>query len=405
MKICKAFKFRLKTNAEIEEKFRQFSGCCRFVWNKAWSINKKRIENNQPLIWYNEMCWFLTLWKKSIEYSFLKQANTQSLQQALRNLDRATKNGFDKKQPLKRMPRMKKRGRHDSFRYPQYFKLDGNRIYLPKIGWVRFFKNRPVEGTPRNITVSRKGKHWYVSIQTEMEVAEPIHPSSSIVGIDMGIARFVTLSDGSYLEPLNSFKKLEDKLAREQRKLAKKKKYSNNWHKQKARITKIHIRIADARKDYLNKDSTTISKNHAVVVLEDLRIKNMSGSAKGTSENPGKNVRAKAGLNKAILDQGWFEFRRQLEYKQLWRGGKVVAIPPKNTSRTCPECGFVSSKNRKTQSKFACECGYRNHADHVAAINILAAGQAVPACGEAALAVSTKQEPAGIRKVLLRQAA
>ena len=351
------------------------------------------------------MCWFLTLWKKSTEYSFLKKANAQSLQQTLRSLERAIKDGFDKKQALKRMPRMKKRGRHDSFRCPQKFKLDGNRVYLPKVGWVRFFKNRSAEGTPRNMTVSRKGKHWYVSIQTEMEVKEPVHTSSSIVGIDMGVARFATLSDGSYIEPLNSFKKMEDKLAKEQRKLAKKKKFSSNWRKQKARITKIHINIADARKDYLNKASNTISKNHAVVVLEDLRIKNMSGSAKGTTENPGRNVRAKTGLNKSILDQGWFEFRRQLEYKQLWRGGKVVAIPPKNTSRTCPECGLVSSKNRKTQSKFACECGYRNHADHVAAINILAAGQAVAACGEVALVASMKQEPAGIRKVLLRQAA
>jgi putative transposase len=210
----------------------------------------------------------------------------------------------------------------------------------------------------------------------------------------MGVARFATFSDGSYLGPLNSFKRIEKRLAKEQRRLARKKKFSANWQKQKAKITRLYIRIADVRNAYLHKASTTISKNHATVVLEDLRIRNMSKSAKGSKENPGKNVRAKAGLNRAILDQGWFEFRRQLEYKQHWRGGKVVAIPPQYTSQTCPACGLVSADNRKSQSKFACECGYHGHADHVAAMNILAAGHAVSACGETAQSGrSVKQEP------------
>jgi len=130
-----------------------------------------------------------------------------------------------------------------------------------------------------------------------------------------------------------------------------------------------------------------------VVVLEDLRIRNMSKSAKGDMEHPGRNVRAKSGLNKAILDQGWFEFRRQLEYKQAWRGGTVITIPPQYTSQTCPACGLVSADNRKNQSKFACECGCHGHADHIAAMNILAAGLAVSACGEMVLSgYSMKQE-------------
>ena len=108
-------------------------------------------------------------------------------------------------------------------------------------------------------------------------------------------------------------------------------KYSHNWRKQRARIAKLHERIAHIRNDFLHKTSTIISKTHAMIVLEDLSVRSMSRSARGTVNDPGRNVRAKAGLNKSILDQGWAEFRRQLEYKQTWRGGMVVAVDPRNT--------------------------------------------------------------------------
>jgi putative transposase len=199
----------------------------------------------------------------------------------------------------------------------------------------------------------------------------------------MGVKRFATLSDGSFIEPLSSFRKLEKKLAREQRKLSRKERFSKNWNKQREKVSQVHIKIADARNDFLHKVSTTISKNHAVVVLEDLRISNMSKSAKGKKDNPGRNVKAKSGLNKAILDQGWSEFRRQLEYKETWLGGKVISVPPQYTSQTCPVCGCVASENRLTQAVFFCvHCGYRENADFVAASNILAAGHAVSACGD-----------------------
>jgi len=381
MKIRKAYKYRLKAKSDQERLFRQQAGCCRFVWNTALALQKERLDAGEKVLRYVEVAKLLTGWRREEATVFLADAPIHPLQQTLKFLDLALKEAFDKKNP-KRFPRFKKKGRDtDSFRHPDCFKLDGARIFLPKIGWVRFRKSREIEGTPRNVTVSRKGEHWYVSIQTEIEVAEPVHPSASAVGIDMGVARFATLSDGSYLEPLNSFKKLEKKLAREQRKLARKVKFSANWQKQKKRITWLHIRIANARADYLHKASTAISKNHAMVVLEDLRIRNMSSSAKGSMENPGRNVRAKAGLNRAILDQGWFEFCRQLEYKELWRGGRVVAIPPHYTSQTCPDCGHVSAGNRRNQARFACQdCGFEENADLVGAMNILRAGHARIAC-------------------------
>lgn len=382
MIIRKAFRFRLKPNARVELSLAQFAGCSRFVWNKALALQKDRLENSEKLYTYGQMSGLLCQWKDSLETMFLKKVHSQPLQQTLMNLDKAIKEAFSRKS-AKRFPNFKKKGRHDSFRYPQGFKIDGNKVYLPKIGWVSFFKSREIEGTPKNVTVSRRGKHWYFSIQVEKEILNPVHPAVSVVGIDMGVKRFVTLSDGTYIEPLSSFKKLEKKLSREQRKLARKIKGSNNWEKQKRKITRIHENIADARKDFLHKTSTSISKNHAVVLLEDLRVSNMSRTAKGTKETPGRNVKAKSGLNKSILDQGWFEFRRQIEYKQAWLGGKVIDVPPQYTSQTCPVCGCVKPGNRRSQEVFRClECGHQDNADFVAACNILAAGHAVSACGD-----------------------
>ena len=207
--------------------------------------------------------------------------------------------------------------------------------------------------------------------------------------------RFATLSDSNYAAPLNSFKTHQQRLVHYQRRMSRKQKFSNNWKKAKAKVQKIHTAIANARKDFLHKTSTTISQNHAFVCIEDLKVKNMSRSAKGNREQPGKKVAQKSGLNRSILDQGWGEFRRQLEYKVQWNGGILLAVPPHNTSRTCPCCGYVSKENRQTQAKFQCvDCGYENHADVVGAINILERGYRLLARGELVQSDrSMKQEP------------
>ena len=160
-------------------------------------------------------------------------------------------------------------------------------------------------------------------------------------------------------------------------------KFSNNWRKLKGKINRLHTKIADIRLDTLHKLSTALCKNHAMIVLEDLAVKNMTKSAKGDLENPGKMVRQKSGLNRVILDQGWGMFRTFLEYKQHWLGGHVVYVDPKHTSQTCPKCHHVSKDNRQTQAAFECvECRYQEHADVVAAKNILERGRRLLACGE-----------------------
>jgi putative transposase len=200
------------------------------------------------------------------------------------------------------------------------------------------------------------------------------------------------LSTGKFFEPLNSFKGHQDRLRRAQQALSRKKKGSKNWKRTKTRVRQIHTQIANARLDLLHKCSTTISKNHAIVFIEELQVRNMSRSAAGTVEQPGSNVRQKAGLNKSILDQGWGEFRRQLDYKLQWAGGMLLPVPPQNTSMTCPGYGHVSAQNRKTQAQFAV-CGFTENADPVGAINIPRAGYARFACPVNCEVSGQQQEP------------
>lgn len=395
MKRLQAFKYALMPNDRQQRDLRRFAGSCRFVFNKALALQQARYEYGEKKLGYAGLCTILTQWKGQPETAWLTGMPSQALQQSLKNLERAYTNFFAKRANV---PQFKKKGQHDSVRFPQGFKLDqGNsRIYLPKLDWIRYRNSRTVLGTVKHVTVSQSNGTWFVSIQTEREVELPVHQATSMVGIDMGITRFATLSDGSYLEPLNSFRTHQQALAKAQRAMSRKTKFSQNWRKAKSTVSQLHARIGNARRDFLHKTTTTISKNHAIVCLEDLQVRNMSTSAAGTDEAPGRHVKAKSGLNTSILDQGWFEFRRQLEYKQVWLGGDVLAVPARNTSRTCPACGHVSANNRLTQARFACvECGYENHADLVGAINVLARGHRVLACGELAQSGhSVKQEPA-----------
>jgi putative transposase len=315
---------------------------------------------------------------------FLAEAPTHPLQQALKDVHRTCMNFLTGKVGF---PRFRKKGVRESFRYPdpKQIKLDENnsRIFLPKLGWIRYRKSRCVEGEIKQVTVIQEAGKWYVSIQTERAMNKQKEQDGSPIGVDLGVAKFATVSDGTVYKPMNSYRKHAKKLAAAQRKLSKKAKRSANRQKQVRRIQKIHKKISDIRRDFLHKTSTAISKNHALVIIEDLNVKGMSASASGTNEKPGKAVRAKSGLNKSILDQGWGEFRRQLQYKLDWLGGKLISVPSKNTSIKCSDCKHTSQENRRTQSVFCCvKCGYRENADLNAAKNILAAGRAVIACGE-----------------------
>ena len=356
----------------------QFCGCARYVYNRTLSLEKSLYKKDSKHSFkYSEAANRLPGWKK--KNPFLKKCHSQVLQQSLKDLDRAYTNFFEKRGNV---PKYKKKYRHDSIRFPQGVELDEvkQQIRLPKIGWMGYRKSRDIIGTIKNVTVSRRGEKWDVSIQTEYEVVSSA-PNPSEIGIDMGVKRFATLSNGDFVEPLNPLKQEQEKLAKLQRKLARQKKGSRNSRKTKRKIARLHRYIADSRRDFLHKTSTKIAKNHSIICVEDLKVSNMSASARGTKESPGKNVKQKSGLNRSILDQGWYGFFQMLSYKLEQRGGKLIKVDPRNTSRTCPRCGLVSAENRKSQATFACiGCGYRSNADEVGAINILRAGRARLAC-------------------------
>jgi putative transposase len=397
VKLLQAFRYELKTTAEQECQMRRFAGCARFVFNRALAIqNQERSLAGRKLSGYAALCRMLTAWRNDPETGWLSEAPVHTSQQALRNLESAWSRHFDSLKKVKRgeikpeqvidQPKFKKKHQgRDSFRFPdpKQFRLEqqNNRLFLPKLGWIRYRNSRAVEGDVSTITVFRQGRKWFVSIQTKREVEKPVHPSRSMVGVDLGVVRFATLSNGEVIEPLNSLKKKQARLKRYQRMMSRRLEGSRNWKKANAKLNALHCNIANIRNDFLHKTTTAISKNHAIVVIEDLKVRNMSKSAAGTRESPGCNVKQKSALNRAILDQGWGEWRRQLEYKQQWAGGQVLVVPPHCTSQECPCCGHISPCNRRAQALFLCvRCGYTGNADDVSSLNIERAGHARIAC-------------------------
>ena len=387
MLIRKAVRYRLEPTPEQDHLLVCAVGCVRFVWNRTLALQQSYLAERCGRLSYGEIAHCLTTWRNSEAFGFLAESPSQPQQQTLKHLDRALKDAFDKKSP-KRFPVFKKKGRHDSLRYPQpehiQFDLKPQdaqgrqvfpKIYLPMIGWVKFRKSCIIGGEIRNVTVSRAGGHWYAALQIEKEIPDPVHPSTTAVGCDRGVANLLTLSDGTMFLPVASYRAHQKTLARAQRRLAHKVKFSANWKKQKATVTRLHQSIAAMRKTVLHQVSTIISQNHAVVVLEDLKVRNMTASARGTVAHPGRNVRPKAGLNKAILDQGWGLLKQMLDYKLQWSGGMLLLVDPAYTSQGCAVCKAVDAHNRVTQAEFHCQrCGHKDHADVNAAKNILARG-------------------------------
>jgi len=210
MQRLQAFKFELLPDGEQERTMRRFAGACRFVYNEALVLQKARYERGEKKLGYAGLCELLTAWRNSAETPWLRDAPTHPLQQVLKDLERAYKNFFAQRS---RFPKFKKRGQHASFRYPdpKQFKLDqvNGRLFLPKLGWMRLRLSRAVLGAPCNATVSLRAGKWYVSIQTERDVEPPVPQATGAVGIDVGIARFATFSDGTSLAPLNSFRRHE----------------------------------------------------------------------------------------------------------------------------------------------------------------------------------------------------
>lgn len=378
MLLRKANLYRLDPTPEQAAAFAQWAGACRFVFNLGLEQRRDWWRPGRRFT-YASQCRELTALRGEVDW--LAAVPVHALQQALKDLDRAYQNWWAGRAER---PTPRKRGLNDSFRFPDpatfAFKRLSRRVgavKLPKVGWVKFTFDRALLGEPKNVTVSRRVGRWHIAVQCEREIDDPVPSPLPAVGVDRGVAVFAALSTGRLVEPLGAGSEIARKLARAQRRLARMVKFSQRWRKQKARIAKLHAKAADARRDYLHKLSTEIAKSHGTVVVEKLRVKNMSRSAKGTSEQPGKNVRAKAGLNRSILDQGWGLFGNFLRWKLAERGGTLVEVDPAYTSQTCSCCGVVDAASRVSRDRFVCRaCDHDEHADTNAARNILRRGTA-----------------------------
>ena len=374
MKVFKAYRYRLYPTPEQEALFRQTVGCCRFVYNLC--LEQRTLErhrsNPRRLTAYDQIA-ELTVLKGDAPW--LRDVPHHALCQAVIDLDKAFKNFFSGAG----FPKFRKRGDQDSFRYPdpKQFKPEQGRIFLPKAGWVAWVQHRPMDGKPKTATVSREADCWFVSVQCVFEADEP-HPNlGPAVGIDLGVAQPLVLSTGEVVQLPRSTERDRHKLATLQRKLARKTKGSQNQAKARLAVARFQARLARRRKDAAHKATTRIAKNHDVIVIEDLKVRNMTSSAAGTAEQPGRNVAAKSGLNRSILDVAPHQIRAMLTDKAAWYGSRVVAVNPAYTSQTCSVCGCVHSDNRTSQASFSCRgCGHVDNADLNAAKNILRLGLA-----------------------------
>ena len=256
-------------------------GCARLVWNKGLALSKERYPGLATL------CAMLPAWKQ--ELPFLAAADSIVLQQALRNLDRAWQNFFQFPEHFDR-PVMHRRGLHDSFRIvgAAAKKLKAGRVWVPKLGWLKFRVSRPWLGEVKSITFSRRAGKWYISVQTVRQVPEPAKRVDAWVGIDVGIAQYASLSTGEHKRSIFALGKNACRLKNLQRKLAGQQKFSNRRKKQVRRIAAMQHHIAMMRQDHAHKVSSEIVKKHGRIRMEDLQLVNMMRSAKGKVESPGK---------------------------------------------------------------------------------------------------------------------
>lgn len=285
------------------------------------------------------------------------------------------------------------------------------RVKLPKLGWVKFRASRSLDGeTLRSATVSRQGRHWFVSFLVYDGVSTPrVHCSPGCaVGIDRGVVVAVATSDGELTDREFVTGGERRRVVALQRKLSRSARGSANRYRTRTQLARLRGAERDRRKDFCAQTAHRLTQTNAVVVLEALKTAQMSKSAKGTLYEPGRNVRAKAGLNRAILAKGWHQFDLALHSAARYSGTLVVTVPAAYTSQRCSACGQVDPKSRESQAVFRCtSCSSVEHADVNAAKNVLAAGLAVTACEDQPLPSgeqrSPKQEPAGNREEVLLQ--
>jgi len=346
-------------------------GCCRFVYNWALRQRTDAYYKEHKRLYYKDLSAMLTDLKKQEQYTWLSEVASVPLQQSLRHLDKAFINFFEGRGEY---PSFKKKRHQQSATYVgTAFTWREGKITPAKMNEpldIRWSRPLPKDAKPSAITISKDcADCYFISILVEEEIEHLPH-SEQHVGADLGLKSFVALSTGEVVGNPKFFSKDEKKLARAQKQYAKKKKGSKNRDKARLKVARLHARIADRRRDFLHKLSTKLIRENQTICVETLAVKNMV-----------KNRH----LAKAISDVGWSEFVSQLEYKADWYGRTLVKIDRwYPSSKRCFDCGHVLNSLTLDVREWTCpECGVSHDRDINAANNILAAGQAVSACGEA----------------------
>lgn len=376
MDIKRAYRFRFYPTPEQEQVLARTFGCARFAYNHMLRLRTDAWFSRQERIGYHETSAALTQLKKDPEFAWLNEVSSVPVQQALRHLQTAFANFFAKRA---KYPTFKRKDGPQSAEYTtSAFKWDGKVLKLAKMNTpldVRFSRTIPRAAKVTTVTVSKDAAgRYFVSMLCD-DTVQPKAEVEGKVGIDLGLTHFAILSTGEKIAAPNTFRKHEAKLAKLQRRLAKKQKGSARRTKAKRKVARLHAKVADARRDFLHKLSTRLINENQVIAVESLSVSNMQ-----------KN----RCLSKSIADASWSEFLRQLEYKAKWYGRELVGIDKwYQSSKRCSDCGYTAPKMPLNVRQWTCpECGSIHDRDVNAARNVLAAGLAVSARGEAVSPVS-----------------
>ena len=366
-KTKRAYKYRISPTDEQKHILAQTFGCCRFVYNWGLSTRKTAYSQHGQKLTYNDLSAMLPDLKKT--HPWLADVSSVPLQQSLRHLDRAYKNFFEGRA---KYPTFKKKQNTQSATYASNaFTWENGQLTLAKMNEpldITFHRAFPKGCKPSSVTVSKDcANRYFVSMLVEEEI-KPLPVVNAQVGLDLGLKSMVILSTGEAVGNPRYYAKDEKRLAKAQRRHAKKKKGSKNREKARRKVARVHARIQDRRRDYQHKLSTRIVHENQVICVESLAVKNMVQNHC---------------LAKAIVDVGWSEFVRQLEYKSQWYGRTLIQIDRwYPSSKTCHDCKHVVEDLPLDVREWVCpECGVWHDRDINAARNILAEGLSVSACG------------------------